>query len=245
MRAEHASFAPALERARAADAAIPKVAVAVRDPGGGPHLAPSSRFEDGASSQLLLFIFLTSLNGAVWLIETRRLGVARRMLSTPTPARTVVGGLLLGRLAVALLQALIIIVGCVVFFGVSWGDPLATGLTVVAFALVGTGAALLLGALFSSEQQAGPVALLLGLGLAALGGSMAPLEIFPDTARAIAHVTPHAWANDAFSEILNHDGHVGAVLGDVAVLLAFAAVLLGLATWRLRRAITGTRAAPR
>jgi hypothetical protein len=26
---------------------------------------------------------------------------------------------------------------------------------------------------------------------------MAPLEVFPDTARKIAHITPHAWANDA------------------------------------------------
>ncbi len=109
---------------------------------------------------------------------------------------------MLGRLAVALLQALIIIVGSALFFGVGWGDPAGTAAVVISFALVGTGGAVLLGSLFSSEQQAGPVALLLGLGLAALGGSMAPLEVFPDTARAIAHVTPHAWANDAFSDLL-------------------------------------------
>jgi ABC-2 type transport system permease protein len=96
----------------------------------------------------------------------------------------------------------------------------------------------LLGSLFWSEQQAGPVALLLGLGLAALGGSMAPLEVFPDTARAIAHVTPHAWANDAFSKLLGDGDGVGAVLPQMAVLLALAAVALVLATWRLRRAIT-------
>ena len=51
-------------------------------------LAPASgRFEPGASTQLLLFIFLNSLTGAAWLIETRRLGIARRMLSTPTSTR--------------------------------------------------------------------------------------------------------------------------------------------------------------
>jgi ABC-2 type transport system permease protein len=207
-------------------------------PDGSPYTTVTSRFEAGAATQLLLFVFLNSLSGAVWLIETRRLGIARRMLSTPTSTSTILAGQVLGRLAIALLQALIIIVGSLVFFGVSWGDPAGTAAVVVSFALVGTGAATLLGSLFSSEQQAGPVALLLGLGLAALGGSMAPLEIFPDTARAIAHVTPHAWANDAFSKLLVDGDGLPAVLPQVGVLLAFAAAALVLATWRLRRAIT-------
>jgi linearmycin/streptolysin S transport system permease protein len=130
------------------------------------------------------------------------------------------------------------VLGSLLFFGVRWGDPLGAAAVVVAFALVGTGAAVLLGSVFSSPEQAGPVALLLGLAFAALGGSMAPLEVFPDTARTIAHVTPHAWANDAFSKLLVDRDGVGAVLPQVGVLLAFAAAALVLATWRLRRAIT-------
>jgi ABC-2 type transport system permease protein len=238
VRERGTSFGAALARADAVAARTPPVRVHVTEPGGGPYVATSSRFESGASTQLLLFVFLNSLNGAVWLIETRRLGIARRMLSTPTSTATILGGQVLGRLAIALLQALIIIVGSALFFGVSWGDPAGTAAVVISFALVGTGGAVLLGSLVSSEQQAGPVALLLGLGLAALGGSMAPLEVFPDTARAIAHVTPHAWANDAFSKLLVDGDGPGAVLPQVGVLLAFAAVALGLATWRLRRVIT-------
>ncbi len=225
-------------RAQAA-AATPPARVHVSAPDGGAYAGTESRFEAGASTQLLLFIFLNSLNGAVWLIETRRLGVARRMLSTPTSTRTILAGEVLGRFAIALIQALIIIAGTALAFGVSWGNPLGTAAIVIAFSLVGTGAGVLLGSLFGDTEQAGPVALLLGLGLAALGGSMAPLEVFPDTARTIAHVTPHAWANDAFSELLRHGGGVGSVLTDVAVLLAFAGALLVLATWRLRRAIVG------
>jgi ABC-2 type transport system permease protein len=219
-------------------AGAPGIRVVVQEPDGSPYETASNRFELGAATQLLLFVFLNSLSGAVWLIETRRLGVARRMLSTPTSTGTILAGQVLGRLAIALAQALVIIVGSMLFFGVSWGDPAGTAAVVIAFALVGTGAAVLLGSLFSSEQQAGPVALLLGLGLAALGGSMVPLEVFPDTARAIAHVTPHAWANDAFSALLVDGDGLAAVLPQVAVLLAMAAVALVVATWRLRRAIT-------
>jgi ABC-2 type transport system permease protein len=82
------------------------------------------------------------------------------------------------------------------------------------------------------------VAILLGLGLAALGGSMAPLEVFPPTARAIAHITPHAWANEAFSKLVKHGGDLVSVLPQIAVLLGFAAVTLTLAVWQLRRALT-------
>ena len=141
-------------------------------------------------------------------------------------------------MAIALVQALLIILGTLILFGVDWGDPLGTGAVVLAFCLVGTGVGVLVGSLFSNEQQAGPVAMLLGLGLAALGGSMAPLEVFPTAARKIAHLTPHAWANDAFSKLLDHGGDLVTVLPQVGVLLGFAAVSLAVATWRLRRVLT-------
>ena len=50
------------------------------------HSTAQGRFDQSASI-LVLFVFLNSLNGAVWLIETRRLGIARRMMSTPTGMR--------------------------------------------------------------------------------------------------------------------------------------------------------------
>ena len=230
-------FEPALARASAIADRVPRVTVRLAAPDGTPYPRAEGRFESGASTQLLLFVFLNSLNGAVWLIETRRLGIARRMLSTPTPTRAILGGVLLGRLAIALLQALIIVIGSALFFSVGWGDPVGTAAVVVVFCLVGTGAGMLLGAVCSTEQQAGPIALLLGLTLAAFGGSMVPLEVFPDSVRAVAHATPHAWANDAFSELLEHGGGVVDVVPQLAVLLAFAIVAITLATWQLRRTI--------
>jgi ABC-2 type transport system permease protein len=164
--------------------------------------------------------------------------VARRMLATPTSVRTVLGGALLGRLAVALVQSLIIVVGAALVFGVGWGDPPAATLVILSYCLVASGAAMLMGALVSNEQQAGGLAMLLGLGLAALGGSMAPLEVFPPLMRKIAHVTPHAWANDAFGKLLNHGSGVLSVLPDVGVLLGAAAVLIALGMLQLRRALS-------
>lgn len=109
---------------------------------------------------------------------------------------------------------------------------------ILAFCLVATGAAVVLGSLVDNEGQAAPLALLLGLGLAALGGSMAPLEVFPSTAQTIAHITPHAWANDAFSKLLKHGGDLVTVLPQIGVLLAFAAAAIAVAAWQLRRTLT-------
>jgi len=52
--------------------------------------------DSGAAQELVLFVFVTSLSASSMLIETRRLGVSRRMLASPTPLGTVVVGEALG-----------------------------------------------------------------------------------------------------------------------------------------------------
>ena len=97
---------------------------------------------------------------------------------------------------------------------------------------------MLLGSLFSNDQQAGGISVVLGLGLAALGGSMVPVEIFSSTMQSIAMVTPHYWANDAFAELVRRDGTIVDILPQLGVLAVYAVVLLALATWRLQRVLT-------
>ncbi len=233
------SLDDALERAAQAVADVSGVRVRTTRVGEASSFADLGKFDEGASTQLLLFIFMTSLPGAVALIETRRLGLGRRMFSTPIAARTILAGEALGSFGLALVQGLIIMFGSALVFGVSWGDPAGAALILIVFSLVGAGVGMLLGSVLNNEQQAQSVALLIGLGLAALGGSMVPLEVFPDTIRTIAHVTPHAWGNDAFNDLVRRGVGVADILPNLGILAAYAAVLLLLATWRLRKAITG------
>jgi linearmycin/streptolysin S transport system permease protein len=225
----------------AAEAAAPRVApVTVRTTTVGEALFPESlgRFDIGASSQLLLFVFLTSLAASAALIETRQLGVSRRMLASPTGIGTIVAGEALGRVAVALVQGLIIMLGAGLLFGVSWGDPLGAAAVLVAFSLVGGGAALVTGATFRNDQQAAGIGVMLGLGLAALGGSMVPIELFSGTMRTIAFFTPHAWANDAFAELVRHGGGLLDVVPQLGVLAGYALGLFLLGGWLFHRALT-------
>lgn len=234
------SFDEALARVQAVAADVPGVAVETSRLGESAFsdFEGLGQFDLGASSQLLLFVFLTSLAGSATLIQARQWGVSRRMLSTPTSARQIVLGEALGRFAVALVQAAYIVVGTRVIFGVDWGDPVGAAAVIVVFCLVSAGAAMLLGATFSNDAQAGGVGIGVGLGLAALGGSMAPIEVFSDTMQRVAHlVTPHAWANDAFAELVRRGGGVGDIVVELAVLLAVAAVLVTIASWRLHRVL--------
>lgn len=200
----------------------------------GPNIG---QFSVGAAQQLVLFVFLTTLTGSAALIQSRQLGVTTRMVSTPTPVRTIVGGEGLARFLVGGFQGLYIIVFTLVAFGVDWGDPLGWLALLVAFAATGAAFAMLMGAVFRNDQQAGGLAVLFGLGLAALGGAMLPMELFSPTMRRIAHVTPHAWAIDGFGELVYRGGGLADVAQEVVVLLAYAAVVGVLASWLLRRAI--------
>ena len=237
---EGGEFGTALEQARFVVPLAERVTVGFREAGepifeGFDQLGA---FDIGASQQLILFMFLTSLAGSAALIQTRRLGVARRMLSTPTSTVVIVGGEALGRFTVAIIQGVYIMVGTLLIFGVNWGDPLGAIAILTVFALVGAGGAMLMGAVFHNDQQAGGLGVLAGLGLAALGGCMVPIEIFPESMQTVAKFTPHAWGVDAFTELVRRDGNLLDILPQLGVLAGFAAVFLLLATWRLHRVLT-------
>lgn len=230
-------FDEALNRAAALRQVVPPVSVQFTIAGAAKQ--PLGRFDLGAAQQLILFTFLTSLSASDHVILSRQLGVSRRMLATPTAARTIVIGEVLGRFAVAMVQGLFIVAASLLLFGVDWGNPAGAGAIVMLFALVGTGAGLLLGSVLKTPQQSVAFGIFLGLGLAALGGCMVPLEVFPEAMRRLAHVTPHAWALDGFGELLRRGGDLRDVLPELGVLAGYALVLLVAATWRFRRAIAG------
>ena len=233
------NFDSALATATQTSGAVPSISVTETIAGKSAFSQTVGQFDQGAWTQLLLFVFLSALTaGSVGLIETRRLGLSRRMLATPTAATTIIGGEVLGRFLVGIIQAGVIIFGSALVFGVKWGQPLGVAAIVIVFTLVSAGAAIFLGALLRNVQQASGVALILGLGLAAIGGSMVPLQVFPPTMQTIAHLTPHAWANDAFAQLIANGASITGILPQLGVLVGFAAALLTLATWRLHQVLT-------
>ena len=190
-----------------------------------------------AAQELVLFVFVMSSVLAGALIQSKRLGVTRRMLATEATTMEVVAGEALGRYLVAIVQAAVIIAFTALLFGLDWGSWPATLAIVASFSLVATGAALFIGALMRNESQSQAVGMSLGLALAALGGCMVPFEVFPDGLRTVAHITPHAWAVDAFTEVVQRGGGLGEIGTELGVLVAYGLAVLVAAAFILRRSV--------
>ena len=231
-------FDEALATARSVQGEMAGVTVAVERIGEGLFPAGTGAFAPGAQNQLVLFMFLTSMTAATQLILTRQLGVSRRMLASPIRVRTILVGETLGRFGVAMLQGLFIVILSAIIFGVSWGDPLAAGTIVVLFALVGTGAAMVVGVFSNNPDQAGALGVMAGMLLGALGGAMVPLEIFPEPAHTLAFLTPQAWAIQGLREVALRGGTVVDVLQELGVLVLYAVALMAVGTWQFRRILT-------
>jgi linearmycin/streptolysin S transport system permease protein len=194
-------------------------------------------FEYTAPANLVLFVFITSFAGSAALIESRRLGVSRRMLATPTSAAEVLAGEALGRFAIAFFQAIYIVLLGILVFGVKFGDPLGAAVLVAVFALVATSFAMLAGAVFRTPEQAGSIGPIAGIAMGMLAGCMWPRFIMPTPMQRLGQLFPQSWAMDAWIKLIADGAGLRGILPQLAVLGVFVAILLPLSTWRLRRSI--------
>jgi ABC-2 type transport system permease protein len=197
-------------------------------------------FEYSAPTELVLFVFLTAVAGGAAVVESRRLGVYERVLAAPVRPTTIVIGESVTALLIAIVQsALIVLVGSVAF-GVSWGNPLAALLLLLAWCLVGAGAGMAAGTLFRTPEQASAIGPVVGITFAMLGGCMWPLSIVSSTMRMIGHATPQAWAVDAWTNLLASHGTIMTIWHELGILALFAAGFFAIAAVRSRR-LLGTQ----
>ena len=117
-----------------------------------------------------MFVLFAVLGGMALMIEDKRQWTMQRLASMPVTRSQLLGGKILGRFTLGMLQYLIIFaIGVVV--GQSFGrDPLALILIMLAFALCVTALSFALGSFVKDETQAAGLTNLLGISLAELGG---------------------------------------------------------------------------
>jgi ABC-2 type transport system permease protein len=197
-----------------------------------------SRAFDAAGAPLLgLFPLMTMfLVTSVALLRERTTGTLERLLTTPLAKLELLLGYGLAFGALATAQVAIAV-------GVSLGalslhvaaSGLVLALLCVLVALLGMGLGLLASAFASTEFQVvqffpatiTPQLLLCGL--------LAPRQHMQSVLRAISDAMPMSYAVDAVHHISREAGVGGALWGDLGVVVAFAAVAIGLGAVTLRR----------
>ena len=168
-------------------------------------------------------------------LREKREGTFRRLLLAPMSRVVLLAGKLLPYYLINIAQIAIMLGVSSLLFKMSLGDsPVALVVVSLAAAATATGLGILVAALARTEAQIGGLTVLILLTLSALGGCFVPRFIMPEWLRTIGLVTPHAWALDAYQDLLVRGYGLLEVLPKIGVLVAFALVFFAIGVWRFR-----------
>ncbi|HUC05760.1 MAG TPA: ABC transporter permease [Acidimicrobiales bacterium] len=191
--------------------------------------APLSPFAYVAPANLVLFVSITVLVLAAGLVETRRIGMLRRMAAAPLRRPMVVAGQMASLMVTAAAQCVGLLFVGIVLFGVDWGSPAALVLLLGFLSICVSALSVLIGARSRSQEHAIAVAVIVAILSGMLGGCVYQLSSVSTTVREVGHVVPQAWAMDGLLKLIYDHAGFGAVLPDIGVLAAFAVALSALA----------------
>jgi ABC-2 type transport system permease protein len=211
--------------------------VTVRSSAAGRIRKIPSGFQSSVPGNLVMFVLMTMVfSGAVITVE-RFTGVLRRYAYTPAGKGSVLLGKLFGRMLLAFVQIVFLLLVGRFVFRVSLGQSpgaLVFLMTVFAFA---TGAfGVLFGSLFRNPEQVSAVSIVTTLAMAALGGCWWPIEVVPPVFKAIAFALPTGWAMDGMHKIISFGYGFGAVALNAAVLAGFGILFVVIASRKLKLA---------
>lgn len=198
----------------------------------------AQRYQVLVPSYTVMFAFFLVLTVGWLFVAERRQGTLKRLVAAPISRTQILLGKLLPCFFVSLFQGLFLLLAGRVLFGMSWG-PEPTLLVPVVFttSLAAMGLALLVAALARTETQVAIYGTLLVLVLAGISGClMGDRALMPETMQEISRITPHAWALDAYRQLLtNPSGPNLELIGRAcAVLTAFGVGFVALA-WAVLR----------
>jgi ABC-type multidrug transport system permease subunit len=191
-----------------------------------PAMSP---FSYVAPADLVLFMGITLLVLSSGQVESRKLGILRRLAAAPVRQRAVVAAQITTKLVLAAGQAIGLLFLGRVIFGVHWGNPFAIVLIIGFLALSLSGLSVLIGLWAKTQEQAIATAVVIGIAFGMLGGCMYPLDVVGTAIRTVGHGVPQAWAMDGFIALIYHNASFTQVLPQIAVLAGFGVVLSGLA----------------
>ena len=193
-------------------------------------------FEQAVPGTMVMFTMLVSLtSGGILLVVERRLGLLRRLASTPISRSAVVAGKWGSRVVLALVQIAFAMLSGTLLFRMDWGGVFPMVLLLLsAWAAFNASLALLLGSLARSEGQMAGIGVISSMALGALGGCWWPIEISPRWMQSLALFLPTGWAMNAMHRLVSFGDPATTALPHVLALVA-GALFLGWAGTRVFR----------
>lgn len=214
--------------------------VEVREPPGvKARVAAIDSFQITVPGNAVLFAFFLAMNVGLSFVEERKSGCWKRYLAAPVRRPVLLAGKLAPFVAVGLAQeAFFFAVGIVAFGLKVGGSPLALAATATAVTLCAVSLGFFVASFGGTEKQVSGFTTIAVLMMGLLGGCMFPRLFMPPTMKSVGLLTPHAWALDAFSEVLTREGTgLADIASPLLALVGFSTAffLAGLARFRFER----------
>jgi ABC-2 type transport system permease protein len=220
---------PAEERRAAGMTAVEETSTGILQRG-------SLRYQILVPSLTVMFAFFLVVTAGWLFVSERRLGTLVRLRVAPLSRGQILAGKMLPCLAVSLVQGFVLLAAGKLIFGMSWGpQPLWLVPVVVCTSIAATGLALLVACVARTESQVAVYGTLLVLVLAGVSGCLMPRDLMPEAMKTWSKLTPHAWALDAYNQLLlSSTPRIDTVITACAALLAFGVGFLIVGWLRLK-----------
>ncbi len=207
-----------------------------KEEGSGLLKRGAIRYQLLVPSYLVMFAFFLVLTVGWLFVAERRQGTMKRLMAAPLTRAQILLGKLIPCLLVSLFQGYLLLGAGKILFGMSWGpQPGWLLLVVAATSWAAMGLAMLVAALARTETQVAIYGTLLVLVLAGLSGCMMDRALMSQEMQSLSLVTPHAWALDAYRQLLvNPTPILEMVTRACAVLFGFGCLFLVVAWGVLR-----------
>lgn len=194
------------------------------------------RYQILVPSYTVMFAFFLVLTVGWLFVAERRQGTLKRLKAAPLTRTQILLGKLIPCLLLSLAQGFFLLAMGKLVFGMKWGtEPWWLGAVVASTSLAAMGLAMLIACLARTETQVAIYGTLIVLVLAGVSGCLMPRDLMPESMKQISRVTPHAWALDAYNQLLlNPEPNLKLVGFACLVLCAFGIGFLLLAWLALR-----------
>jgi len=198
----------------------------------------AARYQLLVPSYTVMFAFFLVLTVGWLFVGERRQGTLKRLRAAPLSRGQILLGKMIPCLLLSIGQGLLLLAAGRLVFGMSWGpDPAWLIAVVLCTSLAAMGLGLLVAALARTETQVSIYGTLLVLVLAGLSGClMGDRALMPEQMQELSRLTPHAWALDAYRELLAGGSapNVRLVALACAVLAGFGVLFTTLSWWSMR-----------
>ncbi|UCE90733.1 MAG: ABC transporter permease [Methanobacteriota archaeon] len=184
----------------------------------------------------LAAMMVTFMLSIISFVHERTTGTLDRLLTTPATEGEIVGGYAAALGLVALVQSVVILVTAVLLFDVEVeGSILLVLATILLLGIGSQGLGFLLSSIAKTEFQAVQFMPIILFPSILLAGVFWPIEAVPELLRPVSYFIPLTYAVEACRSVMIRGWDLGDVWPQLLVLAAFAAAMLILSAYSLKR----------